>query len=195
MRLIVLRHGATAWNAEGRLQGQADPPLGAAGRQALLALALPPEWRRLPCWVSPLARARETATLLGWPDPVVVPALIEMDWGRFEGRRLVDLRAELGCELARNEACGLDFRPPGGESPREVMARLQLWLDGLDNDDGAAILVTHKGIRRALLALATGWTMDGSPPVKLRDHDALLLRLAPDGELMVLGTEALDGPP
>jgi broad specificity phosphatase PhoE len=192
MHLIVLRHGATSWNAEGRLQGQADPPLSADGRRALEEWVVPAAWRRLPCWVSPLRRARETAEILGWRDPEVLPVLIEMDWGRFEGRTLADLRAELGETLARNEARGLDFRPPGGESPREVMQRLQRWIDGLPAADGDALVVTHKGVRRALLALATGWDMRCPPPVRLRDHEALRLHHDGPGHLVVIDTVSLE---
>ena len=194
MQLIVLRHGATEWNDEARLQGRPDPPLSDHGRRALLGLVVPPAWRQMPCWVSPLRRAGETARVLGWRDPVIVPELIEMDWGRFEGRRLADLRAELGDALSQNEARGLDFRPPGGESPREVTIRLQRWLDGLGNAAGDALLVTHKGVRRALLVLATGWDMRGSPPVKLRNHDALILQRAPSGQLTMLDTVSLERP-
>lgn len=191
MHLIVLRHGATTWNDTARLQGRADPPLSDAGRRDLGRLVLPPTWRLLPCWVSPLRRARETAVALGWPDPIVVPELVEMDWGRFEGRRLVELRAELGDAFARNEARGLDFRPPDGESPRDVAKRLRRWLDGLRSIDSEAVVVTHKGVRRALLVLATGWDMLGRAPVKLRDHDALRLHLDADGRLTVRETASL----
>ena len=185
MRLMVLRHGATAWNLERRIQGRADPPLSPAGRAEVAAWTLPPGSLDLPCWVSPLQRARETAALLGFVDPLVVAELIEMDWGDFEGETLEHLRAELGATLAANEASGLDFRPPGGESPREVGERLRPWLASLAGLSGAAVVVTHKGVRRTLLALATGWDMRGPPPIKLRDHQALCLDLPASGRLEV----------
>lgn len=191
MRLIVLRHAATAWNRDGRIQGRADPPLSPEGRAELAAWSLPEAWPSLPCLVSPLTRARQTAELLGFAEPLVVPELIEMDWGGFEGRRLAELRAELGAAMARNEAQGLDFRPPGGESPRDVIARLEPWLAGLAGRRGAALVVTHKGVRRALLARATGWDMRGPPPVKVRDHQALCLDLDGGGRLVVADVVAL----
>ncbi len=185
MQLTVLRHGATAWNLERRIQGRADPPLSPKGRAEVAAWSLPPGSLDLPCRVSPLRRARETALVLGFVEPVVVPELIEMDWGDFEGETLEHLRAELGATLAADEALGLDFRPPGGESPREVGERLRPWLASLAGPSGAAVAVTHKGVRRALLALATGWDMRGPPPVKLRDHQALCLDLPATGRLEV----------
>src|SRR3546814_10532072 len=51
--------------------------------------------------------------------------LVETDWGAWEGRTLAELRADLGAGMAANEARGLDFRPPGGESPRDVQDRMR----------------------------------------------------------------------
>jgi probable phosphoglycerate mutase len=192
--LVVLRHGRTIWNEEGRIQGRADVPLSERGRRALSDWGIPARWRTAPCCVSPLRRARETAEVLRLLDPVITPALIEMDWGGFEGRKLADLRFELGDALAANEARGLDFCPPGGESPRDVASRLQRWIVGLDGDDAEVVLVTHKGVRRALLALATGWDMGGPPPVKLRDDDALRLSLDASGRLALVDTVSLAQP-
>ena len=63
--------------------------------------------------------------------------------------------------MIENEARGLDFRPPGGESPRDVQARLRPFLESLRDP---TIAVTHKGVLRALYALATGWTMERKAP-------------------------------
>ena len=65
---------------------------------------------------------------MGHDDATVEPALIETDWGHWEGRTLAELRQRHGGEMAALEARGLDFRPPGGESPRDVQARLASWL-------------------------------------------------------------------
>ena len=162
-RLLVLRHGATDWNALGLIQGRTDRPLSEAGRAAIRAMRLPSDWQDAACLSSPLMRATETARLLGL-DPQSEPALIEMSWGTWEGKSLTALRAELGDEMTENENRGLDFRPPGGESPREVQARLRPLLAGLR---APTIAVTHKGVLRALYAAATGWTMQDDPPDKL----------------------------
>lgn len=175
--LLVIRHGETDWNAEGRIQGHTDRPLSPAGRTALVGVRLPLEWGGGRCLSSPLLRAVETARLLGLaPHPD--PRLIEMAWGEWEGQRLEDLRAELGAAMVENEARGLDFRPPGGESPRDVQTRLRPLLAGID---APTIVVTHKGVLRALYALATGWTMTEKPPAKLLDGRAHAFELAPNG--------------
>jgi len=180
-QVLVIRHGRTEWNAAGRIQGRADPPLSSAGRAGVACWRLPAGWLRAPCLASPLLRAIETARLLGL-EPQPEPRLIEMDWGGWEGRRLAELRAELGDTMRRNEAAGLDFRPPGGESPRDVQARLLPLLASLA---GPTILVTHKGVLRALYALASGWDMRQDPPDKLRDGCAHIFTAAADGPVSV----------
>ncbi len=175
--LLVIRHATTDWNASGLIQGRTDRPLNAAGRAAIQAATLPPGWGGAACLASPLIRAMETARLLGL-DPNPEPLLIEMAWGEWEGRRLSDLRAALGDAMAENEARGLDFRPPGGESPRDVQARLFPLLKSLSEP---TVFVTHKGVLRALYALATGWSMTEKGPDKLRDGTAHAFRIAANG--------------
>ncbi|MBM3489685.1 MAG: histidine phosphatase family protein [Alphaproteobacteria bacterium] len=173
--LALLRHGATEWNAAGRLQGRADPPLLAAARLALAERCLP---RCLAgaCWhVSPLRRAAETAGLLGGAPLRLEPRLVELDFGAFEGRRLVDLRRDPDAAMAANEARGLDFQPPGGESPRQLRdGRLRPWLAELSAAGGWHVAVTHKTPIRVMLTLACDWPLLGKPPVRL-DWDCLQL--------------------
>ena len=184
--LVLIRHGATQWNLDGRLQGRADPPLAPESRAAVSAWRLPPEitgaaagdWTWL---TSPLARARETAALLHAAPVSVEPALIETDWGAWEGRRLSELRAEGGAAMAAEEARGLDFQPPGGESPRQIQDRLRPLLARLAATGGPTVAVTHKGVIRALYALASGWDMTGRAPEKLRDGCAQRFLLGPGG--------------
>ena len=178
--LLAFRHAATAWNESGRLQGRSDPPLSAAGRAAAAGWRLPPgtPWR---AWCSPLARARQTATAMGL-RPRLAVELTEMSWGAWEGQSLPALRARLGPALAENEARGLDFRPEGGESPRQVMARLAPFLARLAAAGEPAAAVAHKGVMRALLALATGWDFLGRAPARIDAGTALLFRLEGEGE-------------
>jgi len=164
MIVALLRHASTAWNEAGRMQGRADPPLSATGRASLAG-------RRLPLaldgarWVaSPARRAQQTAAMIGMPDAPVVDALVEMDWGAWEGRTLADLRCDP--DFVAAEARGLDFQPPGGESPRAVMQRAHGWLMHL-RGEAPVVAVTHKGVIRAVLCLAYDWDMLGKPPVKL----------------------------
>jgi 2,3-bisphosphoglycerate-dependent phosphoglycerate mutase len=169
MLIACIRHASTEWNATGRMQGRRDIALSPAGRDELTRWRLPAGLHASCDWIaSPLCRAVDTATALRGRPPRVEPALIEMDWGAWEGCRLADLRAAYGDAFTRNEQRGLDFRPPGGESPRDVIARVERWLATQDAGAEPIVSVTHNGVLRALLAIATGWDMTGKPPVKLR---------------------------
>jgi len=184
--IACLRHGATDWNAEGRMQGRRDVPLSATGRADVAGWTLPADLAHDADWfASPLLRAVETAELMSGRTPRIEPALIEMDWGAWEGSRLDELQARLGDEFTGNAARGLDFRPPGGERPRDVVWRVARWLDGIAARERPLVAVTHNGVLRALLVLATDWDMRGKPPVKLRPATLHRFTLAPGPRLAI----------
>ncbi len=175
--ILVLRHGPTPWNEEGRIQGLTDVALSKTGVSLVKRWCLPKETVSWKTYTSPLARTRQTAELLGLQNIQSEDRLAEMDWGRWEGESLSNLRARLGKAMMDNEARGRDFRPPEGESPRDVQERIRPFLSDLADRGEAAILVTHKGVLRALYALATDWDMASKPTEKLRDHHAHLFLL------------------
>jgi broad specificity phosphatase PhoE len=172
--LALIRHMPTEWNAAGRLQGREDLPLAA---EAAPEWRVPPELNGFGWLTSPLRRALDTAHRLGIAEPVVEPRLTEMGWGAWEGETLAGLRARLGAEMATAEAAGLDLRPPGGESPREVQARVMPLLAEIARSARPTAAITHKGVIRAVLSLATGWDMKDKPPHRLSWSAAHLLRL------------------
>jgi broad specificity phosphatase PhoE len=187
MKILLIRHGRTAWNEEGRMQGRADLQLSPEGRAEVRRWRLPHAWADARWRSSPLRRAIETAALLAGRPAAIEPRLIEMDWGTWEGFSLAELRATAPGAMAANEARGLDFRPPGGESPREVRARLDALLADLSDDPGDVVCVTHKGVIRAALSLATGWDMRSKPPLRLASDAALVLRRDAGGRLALHG--------
>lgn len=173
--LALLRHADTAWSVEGRIQGRTDVPLSESGRGQLRARALPRECSGMKVVTSPLARCVETAALLGAPDAEREPRIAEMHWGAWEGKLLGELRQELGAAMRDNEARGLDFRPEGGESPREVLLRVGIWMKEITTP---TLAITHRGVIRVVLAAATGWDMTGRPPAKLDWGAVHFFRLA-----------------
>jgi probable phosphoglycerate mutase len=183
--LGVIRHGRTAWNGEGRLTGRADIPLTDQGRADLAGLAPPKELSGAQWHVSPLQRARQTAAIIsgGEQDLHIEDRLIEMDFGAYEGRTLNELRADPQAQMAANEDRGLDFLPPGGESPRMVQDRLRPFLAELGHKGGRHIAVAHKSVIRGIFAAAHGWDMMGRPPVKLRWEQAHLFTVDTAGGL------------
>ena len=180
-RLALIRHGPTRWNETGRIQGWTDVGLSARGRAAVAAWRLPAALRG-GAWVSsPLLRAAQTVALLGATRVTFEPRLVEMRWGAWEGKTLAALRAEDPTGLAAIEAHGLDFRPPGGESPRDLQARIAPWLAETARSEGLLVAVTHKGVIRAVLATALDWDMTGEAPVELDWACAHLFRLRANG--------------
>lgn len=182
-RLALIRHGPTDWNAAGRIQGRVDIPLSRDGGQAIAGGRLP-RWLSDAAWrTSPLLRARQTATLLGIRDPEVDARLTEMDWGDWEGETLAVLRNRFGRKMRENEDRGLDFRPPNGESPRQVQERLRPLLLEIGAGSSLGGAVTHKGVIRALYALATGWDMLGEPEDRLDWRAAHVFCVDADGAI------------
>ncbi|MBU6298700.1 MAG: histidine phosphatase family protein [Alphaproteobacteria bacterium] len=183
MRLALIRHGPTAWNAEGRVQGSVDTPLSDEGRAKMSGLRPPAGFEAARPFCSPKLRARETAALLGLENPTIDERLAEQNWGHWEGLTRAEMLARDG-EDAFERAGGrrkLEFRPPGGESTGEVHARLRDFLTAVAGGETDAVAVTHMGVLRAAYVLATGWDMSASMPSDLDLTAALVLSLAPDG--------------
>lgn len=128
----------------GRLDVEAENPLQVAQR---LRAELPPG---LPVWSSPLRRCRDLAEQLH-AAPVLDDRLREMDFGAWEGRPWDAIpRAEIDAWAA--DVAG--YAPPGGESPRALQLRALGFVAGLAVP--AAVIVTHAGVIRTLLAHRRG---------------------------------------
>jgi probable phosphoglycerate mutase len=151
-RIVLVRHGQSTWNAEGRLQGQADPPLSKLGRRE--AVALRGRLTGFPAdrvLTSDLRRTRETAAALGHPEAAPEPVWREIDVGEWAGRLLADLPA--GPEPSWR---GGDLVPPGGERWEELAARVADALEALTAAGGDWLVVTHGGVVRAAVSFVTG---------------------------------------
>ena len=150
-RLFIVRHGESTWNAEGRLQGQADPPLSERGRREAVALAAALDGVAGDLVVaSDLERARETAALLGHPGAPTDARLREIDVGEWQGRPLAELPP--GSEVSWRAG---PLTPPGGETWDEFQARIADVLDELLADGGPRLVVAHGGVVRAAVAYLT----------------------------------------
>ena len=179
--LLLLRHGPTPWNEAKRVQGRSDVPLSESGRTEVKTWRLPAEFAGFAWVTSPLTRAVETAALLSGGEPPRDARLTEMDWGEWEGQHLDALRRELGDLMRAWEAKGLDFCAPGGETPRQVQRRMMPFLAERAASGNGAVAVAHKGVIRAVYAMAAGWDMTGPSEHKLREPCAHLFDLARDG--------------
>lgn len=152
--IFLARHGETAYNAEGRFQGQVDVGLTARGVEqahALARTAAERSWAGLYC--SPLPRAKQTALIVG--AAIGLPAIedarfMEADAGRWTGRLYTEIEADDPEGWAAYHATDPDFRFPGGESLEELMERV---VDGFVSVTHGgrlpALIVCHRGVIRA----------------------------------------------
>ncbi len=176
MQILFLRHGITAWNVQKKLQGRSDIALAEAGKTQVLSWHIPTDivqW-----YVSPLLRARQTSELLGLNPVLICSDLIEMDWGNWEGQSLdalrkADRRTTSAVTMLENEGKGLDMLPENGESPRQVRQRLHQWMMSLPEQRYIGV-ITHKGVIRAAISLATGWDMTSKHRIKVRNDRGYL---------------------
>ena len=152
--VLLVRHGETDDNAAARFQGHIDTPLNDRGREQSRALAdtLAGEGVRA-LYSSPLARARETAAIIGARlglQPVLDPRLMEADAGAWAGRLSSEIIADDAHAFAAWRARAPGFRIPGGESVEEQAARVAAALLDIGAGPLPALVVTHGGAIRAI---------------------------------------------
>lgn len=178
-RLLAVRHGETEWNRTGRLQGWAPVGLNERGQDQARALAAdPPPVLETATPVdrvvtSDLERTRETTRLLaeplGLPDPEPVRAFRERHLGVYQGLP-VDQVVERHPELEDiGSITGLPTTPEGGESLADLAERVRdgvARLEGDLGDEETALVVTHGGPIRVMLAEATGVPLERA----VREH-------------------------
>jgi probable phosphoglycerate mutase len=154
---LGIRHAQSVWNAQARVQGQADPPLSDEGRAQAGALAPRLASLGLAALVtSDLRRARETAEILaprlGLPVELE-PGLRERDLGAWSGLTHPEIARRWPDDYARWRAGDPALRPGGGESRRALRRRVGAALARLRarHPGGCLALVTHMGVLRALV--------------------------------------------
>lgn len=156
LRLLLARHGETAWNHDGRLQGQSDVPLSALGEQQAARLALRLAAEPIDAvYASDLQRAWRTAAIAaaGRSLPVLQNAAWrELSFGAWEGLTYEQAMARDGDLAARRIADPERVAPPGGEHLGDLAARLDGALDeiGRRHDGQTVLVVTHGGPLRVL---------------------------------------------
>ena len=164
MRLLLVRHGETPWNAEGRYQGQTDIPLSAVGedqaRKLGMRLADVSITRAI---ASPLSRARRTAELaLGATRESMLTidaGFSEIHHGDWEGKLAGEIAEADGERFAAWRNTPESVLMPGGESLDHVLDRawpaLQRACAGLGDND-MLLVVAHDAVNRVLLCRILG---------------------------------------
>lgn len=161
MRLVVVRHGATANNLAAQFTGQSDVPLSALGEQQALALAASLADERFDALISSdLQRARATLAPLAelLEQPVhLEPALREISVGVWEGQSGAAVRALYPGAIERWEASD-SYAPEGGETVAAFRERISEALERTRREyhDGSVLWMTHGGVMGALLCHVLG---------------------------------------
>lgn len=162
MRVVLLRHGRTAWNAERRFQGQADPPLDDVGRAqayevAALVAALAPEILVSSDAVRAVQTAAPIAQMTGL-DILADARIRERSLGHWEGLTRDDVAERYPDEFA-DWVAGRDVSRRGGETRDQVAARAMAAFTELPGVP-TAVLVTHSATAMALCSALLGMRQD-----------------------------------
>lgn len=191
MRLLLVRHGQTAYNAQGQFMGQLDVPLDETGREQAQAVARRlAEERPALIYTSGLRRALETARAIqaaipSHPDLQVDGRLVEGHFGDWQGETYENLRVHDAARLARWETGHREIPPPNGELLADLAERVQAAYGDIcqAHPEQDVIVVAHGGTLQVLVVLALG--------LPLEDYRKLWLSNASVSELRIYETGAV----
>ena len=187
-RLLLIRHGETEWNIEGRLQGWRDSPLSKHGLGQAMRLAeslVGAASVALVC--SDAGRALTTANAIGMRidlTPRADPRLREISFGQFEGHisaaMPIDILAAKEGIMAMDPTCTQAL--PGGESPATVSARVWSCLDELaaQHAGETVLVVTHGGVLASVLRTVLG--IPPGAPRRYRIGNTAIVHLVRTGD-------------
>lgn len=190
-RILAVRHGETAWNRDGRIQGHTDIALNELGRKQAeqLAQALRDE-PIAAVYASDLGRAFETAQAVGRVKGIAVSphqGLRERHFGRFEGQTWADLERRWPAEAMAWRKRMPDFAPAGGESLEMLQRRIiPTVLDLASRHPGQQVLiVAHGGVMDILYRAATRLELTAPRSWELPNAAINRLLWSPEGLTLV----------
>ncbi len=167
--VYLARHGQTAYNREGRFQGQQPVPLDETGRaQARELAARAAEHGFAALWCSTLLRARETAEAIAATlglEPIYDERLMETDAGDWTDRSFSEIQAEAPELFAKFIAGDPTFAFPCGESFAQQELRVGAALDDVEAGALPALVICHGMVIRAALSVRAGHWLPGGQRV------------------------------
>ena len=190
-RVLAIRHGETAWNVDGRIQGQLDVPLNDMGRWQVHRLALAVSDENIDAiYSSDLLRAFETAQAVarGSDQPITTdPGLRERGFGIFEGLSYDEINLRWPEQAERWRKRDPDFAPEGGESLRQFSKRgvgTVARLAALHPGETIAI-VSHGGVMDCLYRAASRIALDAPRSWQLGNASINRLLYTPQGFTLI----------
>jgi 2,3-bisphosphoglycerate-dependent phosphoglycerate mutase len=189
MRLYLIRHGQTAWNAEQRAQGHSDISLDSDGFSQASKLGqrfADKRPQRILC--SDLERARFTAQPIADATGAVLeetPLLRERGFGDWEGEFFSDITNWWSALEAMQNVDRLHLRPPNGESFADVWKRLDPIVEDLRNETGETVVVSHGGTCGLLLARLVQGNLETSRAFRFANTSVTKLERRPEGLFVI----------
>ncbi|PKM77991.1 MAG: alpha-ribazole phosphatase [Firmicutes bacterium HGW-Firmicutes-15] len=157
MRIIMVRHGQTDWNAQQKYQGQSDIPLNETGRAQAYQTALHLQDQESPqvIFCSDLMRARETAQIIGRSlgiESICDARLRELSFGEWEGMTFTEVYEKYPQAFNEWVRDTETYIVPGGESFQSLSKRVLQFIHEIKQaNHQVALLVTHGGVIKAVL--------------------------------------------
>jgi len=183
--IILVRHGETEWNVEGRYQGTLNSPLTLKGKEQAKENALKIKKvvdleQPFKIFSSPLGRAKESAFIICEllrinKNRIIFDERIqEFNYGIFEGKTKNECKEQYAKILENREADKWSYQIEGGESYMIVTERLKLWLEFV-SDEKVIIMVAHEMVNRALRGIYC--QLESKDMLLLRQPNNMLIKL------------------
>jgi broad specificity phosphatase PhoE len=166
-RIVLIRHGQTAWNREARFRGQSDVPLEAFGlKQAeVTGRYVAARWPAVAVYASPLSRTMKTAEAIAQAQSLAaqpLQGLTDINFGAFQGLDVQEAEQHYPDLLHAWMEAPHTVHFPGGESLDIVRNRVTAALDEVvaRHEGQTVALVSHTVVNRVLLCVVLGWGND-----------------------------------
>jgi probable phosphoglycerate mutase len=191
--IILVRHGQTEWNVEGRYQGQLNSPLTEKGREQAkenakkIARVIDMD-SPFKLFSSPLGRAKESSYIICDELNIAREKVIfderiqEFHYGIFEGRTKEECKKIYAKELAAREADKWSYVVEGGDSYQIVTKRLKRWLASV-SEEQVVVMVAHEMVNRALRGIYLG--LENQKMLQLRQPNDVVIKLENQEELII----------
>jgi len=158
VKLILIRHGETDWNVEGRWQGQIDLPLNSKGKEQAEQIAKSLENTKIHAiYTSDLQRAVETANAIGRLQGLKVqsdPRLREIHQGEWQGLLVSEIKERYAEVFYKRHKNPLAMAPPGGETGHEVYQRItQAIQDIVQKHPNETVAIVSHGFAIAVMLI------------------------------------------
>ena len=191
--ILLVRHGETEWNVEGRYQGALDSPLTNKGKEQAVENALKlktqiSSFEEIKIFSSPLGRAKSTALILcdtlGIDSQKIIfeDAIKEFNYGIFEGKTKAYCKENYPIVFEARERNKWSYVLEGGESYIMVTARLKHWLESIQ-EEKEVIVIAHEMINRALRGIYCAYSKEQM--LQLRQANDVVLKLENTSETIL----------